>query len=121
MLDRLRAVVSDRYRIERELARGGMATVFLAEDHKHHRPVAIKVLDPELSALLGAERFTREIEVIAGLQHPNILTLLDSGVGAGLLYYVMPYVPGESLRTKLDRERQLAVDDVVRLGSEIAQ
>src|SRR5262245_13963555 len=97
-----------------------MATVFLAEDLKHRRRVAIKVLDPELTALLGPERFLREIEIAARLHHPHILTLLDSGEAQGLLYYVMPYVEGESLRQRLDRERQLPVEEALRLTREVA-
>ena len=96
--DRLSAALSDRYTIERELGAGGMATVYLAEDLKHHRKVAIKVLHPELSAVLGPERFLKEIELTANLQHPHILPLFDSGAADGLLYYVMPYVEGETLR-----------------------
>src|SRR3954462_11925392 len=95
---RLSTAIADRYRIERELGRGGMATVYLAEDLKHHRKVAIKVLHPELAAALGPDRFLREIEIAARLQHPHILPLLDSGQADGFLYYVMPFVKGESLR-----------------------
>src|SRR6476646_9028266 len=100
-LEQLAAALGDRYRIERELGHGGMAVVFLAEDLKHHRRVAIKVLKPELSAVLGAERFAREIEIAATLQHPHILPLFDSGQVGGLFYYVMPFVDGESLRQRL--------------------
>src|SRR5262245_5589627 len=107
----LRAVLADRYRIERELGRGGMATVYLAEDRRHGRRVAIKVLDPELAAAIGPQRFLREIEVTARLQHPHILPLLDSGEAAGLLFYVTPYVEGESLRTHIDRARQLPIEE----------
>src|SRR5687767_8117771 len=96
-IDRLRAVLDKRYTIEKEVGAGGMATVYLAEDSRHHRKVAIKVLRPELSASLGAQRFHREIEVAAQLQHPHILPLLDSGEAEGFLYYVMPFVEGESL------------------------
>jgi eukaryotic-like serine/threonine-protein kinase len=120
LLERLRAALADSYRIERELGRGGTATVFLAQDLRHHRPVAIKVLDPELAAVLGPDRFVREIEIAARLQHPHILTMLASGAVDGLLYYVMPYVEGESLRTRLDREHQLPVEDALRLASEVA-
>jgi serine/threonine-protein kinase len=120
LAERLRVPLAGRYRIEREQGRGGMATVFLAEDLKHHRPVAIKVLDPDLAAVIGPKRFLREIEVAARLQHPHILPLLDSGDADGLLYYVMPYVAGESLRTRLDRERQLPVEDALQLGGEVA-
>jgi tetratricopeptide (TPR) repeat protein len=118
---RVRALLDGRYRIEREIGRGGMATVYLGEDQKHHRSVAIKVLDPDLSAMLGPERFRQEIAFAARLQHPHILTLLDSGAGDGLLYYVMPYVEGESLRSRLDRERQLSVDEALRLTEEVAR
>ena len=103
-LPRLSAALAGRYAIHRELGRGGMATVFLAEDLKHHRRVAIKVLQPELAVLLGPHRFLREIDIAARLQHPHILTILDSGDAGGLLYYVMPYVAGESLRERLSRE-----------------
>ncbi len=119
-LESLRSALADRYRFERELGRGGMATVFLAEDLKHHRRVAIKVLHTELTAILGPERFLREIEIGARLQHPHILTLLDSGEAGGLLYYVMPYVEGESLRERLDREKQLPMDEALRLAREVA-
>ena len=95
--DRLATALADRYGIQRELGRGGMATVYLARDVKHDRPVALKVLRPELAAVLGAERFLREIRLTAQLQHPHILTLIDSGEADGFLYYVMPYVEGESL------------------------
>jgi serine/threonine protein kinase/tetratricopeptide (TPR) repeat protein len=118
--ERLKAALSDRYSIEREIGRGGMARVFLAEDLKHHRKVAIKVLHPELSASLGAERFQREIEIAAGLDHPHILKLLDSGQADGLLYYVMPYVEGESLRERLEREHQLPIEEAVRIAREVA-
>ncbi|MGE5729518.1 MAG: serine/threonine-protein kinase, partial [Gemmatimonas sp.] len=110
----------DRYRFERELGAGGMATVYLAEDVRHHRPVAIKVLHPELSAILGPERFLKEIELTASLQHPHILPLFDSGSADGLLYYVMPLVEGETLRARLERERQLPVADAVQIASEVA-
>ncbi len=110
----------DRYRLERELGRGGMATVYLAEDLKHHRKVAIKVLRPELAAVIGAERFVREIRTVAGLQHPHILGLIDSGEVQGTAYYVMPFVEGESLRDRLVREKQLPIPDAVRIASEVA-
>jgi serine/threonine-protein kinase len=119
-LDRLEETLSDRYRVERELGAGGMATVYLAEDLKHRRRVAIKVLRPELAAVIGAERFLREIETIAGLQHPHILGLIDSGEVGGTAYYVMPYVDGESLRDRLNREKQLPIGDAVRIASEVA-
>ena len=114
------AALADRYRIERELGRGGMATVYLAEDERHHRKVAIKVLHPELAAILGPERFLKEIELTANLQHPHILPLFDSGNAGGHLYYVMPYVEGESLRARLERERQLPIADAVRIATEVA-
>jgi len=117
---RLSAVLADRYRIERELGQGGMATVYLAEDLKHHRKVAIKVLKPELAAALGGERFLREIETTANLRHPHILPLYDSGEADGLLFYVMPLVEGESLRDRLNREKQLPIDDALRITREVA-
>ena len=120
LLDSLRRALADRYSVERELGRGGMATVFLAEDVKHHRPVAIKVLHAELTAALGAERFLREIEIAARLQHPHIVPLYDSGAAAGALYYVMPFVEGESLRDRLTREKQLPLEDALRIASEVA-
>ncbi|MBA2291773.1 MAG: protein kinase [Gemmatimonadales bacterium] len=119
-LTRLTAALADRYRIERELGQGGMATVYLAEDIKHERKVAIKVLRPELAAVIGAERFLREIKTIATLQHPHILGLIDSGEVNGTAFYVMPFVEGESLRDRLDREKQLPVGDAVRLATEVA-
>jgi Tol biopolymer transport system component len=118
--DRLAAALADRYRIERELGEGGMATVYLAEDLKHNRKVAIKVLKPELAAVLGADRFLQEIATTAALQHPNILPLFDSGTADGFLYYVMPYVEGESLRDRLNREKQLPVQEAVDLTAEVA-
>jgi len=117
---RLIAALADRYRIERELGAGGMATVYLAEDLKHHRRVAVKVLRPELAAALGHERFLREIEISAGLSHPHILPLHDSGEAGGFLYYVMPYVEGESLRGRLDREKQLPLDEALALTRQVA-
>ena len=120
-VDRLNAALQGRYRIEREIGEGGMATVYLADDLKHERKVALKVLKPELAAVIGAERFLAEIETTANLQHPHILPLHDSGVADGLLFYVMPYVEGESLREKLDRERQLSVDEALRLTTDIAE
>jgi Tol biopolymer transport system component/tRNA A-37 threonylcarbamoyl transferase component Bud32 len=120
-LARLAAALADRYRIERELGEGGMATVYLAEDLKHHRRVAIKVLKPELAAVVGPERFLAEIRTTANLQHPGILPLHDSGKVDSLLYYVMPYVEGESLRDRLDREHQLPVDESVRIATEVAE
>src|SRR4030042_594892 len=118
--ERLSSALSDRYRIERELGQGGMATVYLAHDLKHDRQVAIKVLRPELAAVVGAERFLAEIRVTANLQHPHILPLHDSGEAAGSVFYVMPYVEGESLRDRLTREKQLPVEDALRISSEMA-
>jgi len=120
VLDRLRASLADRYFIEREIGRGGMATVYLAHDLKHDRTVAFKVLAPDLAATVGTDRFLREIKTAAKLAHPHILPLIDSGRADGLLYYVMPHVEGESLRARLDREGRLAVDDAVRITREIA-
>ena len=118
--DRLVAALADRYRIERELGAGGMATVYLAEDLKHDRKVAIKVLKPELAAVLGAERFVVEIKTTAALSHPHILPLFDSGEAGGFLYYVMPYIEGETIRDRLNRETQFSVDEAVRITREIA-
>jgi serine/threonine-protein kinase len=120
LLAHLQAALADRYTLERELGRGGMAVVYLARDLKHHRQVAIKVLRPELGAVLGAERFLREIEVAAGLSHPHILPLHDSGETDGFLYYVMPYVAGESLRDRLTREQQLPLEDALQIAREVA-
>jgi serine/threonine-protein kinase len=116
----LTAALADRYRIERELGAGGMATVYLAQDLKHDRQVAIKVLRPELAAVIGADRFLAEIKTTAHLQHPHILPLFDSGVAEGFLYYVMPVVEGESLRDRLEREKQLPIPDAVRIAIEVA-
>jgi hypothetical protein len=118
--ERVAAALADRYTIERELGAGGMATVYLAADLKHDRQVAIKVLKPELAAVLGAERFVQEIKTTAALQHPHILPLFDSGSADGFLYYVMPYIQGETLRTKLDREKQLGIDEAVKITTEVA-
>ena len=120
VLPRLTTALESRYRVSREIGVGGMATVYLAHDLRHERDVAIKVLHPDLAAALGAERFLAEIKTTAKLQHPHILALLDSGEAGGLLYYVMPYVSGESLRARLERETQLAVDDAVRIAREVA-
>ena len=117
---RLSTALADRYRIERELGQGGMATVYLAEDLKHHRKVAIKILRPELAAVVGADRFVREIETTAALQHPHILGLIDSGKVNGTAYYVMPFVEGESLRDRITREKQLPLDDALRIAREVA-
>jgi serine/threonine-protein kinase len=120
-LERLRAALGERYRIDRIAGRGGMSTVVLGHDLRHDRPVAIKVLAPDLGAMLGGERFTREIAFAARLQHPHILTLLDSGAADGLLWYVMPWVEGESLRVKIEREGRLGVEETVRLGAQVAR
>ncbi len=117
---RLQPSLDGRYSIERELGAGGMATVYLAEDLKHHRKVAIKVLHAELSAMLGPDRFLKEIELTASLQHPHILPLFDSGSADGLLFYVMPYVDGETLRGRLDRDKQLPIAQAVRIAEEAA-
>ena len=117
--DRINAGLAGRYRIERELGEGGMATVYLADDLKHHRKVALKVLRPELAAVVGAARFLSEIETTANLQHPHILPLFDSGEADGFLFYVMPYVEGESLRERLDRERQLPIQEAVRIATSV--
>src|SRR5687767_685161 len=120
MNDRLTSALAGRYRVERELGAGGMATVYLAQDLKHDRKVAVKVLKPELAAVLGAERFVAEIKTTAALQHPHILPLFDSGTTEGFLYYVMPFIDGETLRAKLDRETQLGVDESVRIATNVA-
>ena len=121
MLERLEPGLRERYRIEREIGRGGMAVVYLASDLKHDRPVAVKVFRPEMGAQLGGERFLREIRLTAQLQHPGILALHDSGEVDGLFYYVMPFVEGESLRERLARERQLPISDTVRIATEVAE
>jgi serine/threonine-protein kinase len=118
--DRLSTALAGRYRVERELGAGGMATVYLAEDVKHSRKVAIKVLKPELAAVIGADRFLTEIKTTANLQHPHILPLFDSGEADSYLFYVMPFIEGESLRDRLDRERQLGVDEAVRIARDVA-
>ncbi len=119
-LERLRSALANRYTVVREIGRGGMATVYLAQDLKHPRQVALKVLRPEVAGALGADRFLKEIELAARLQHPHILGLLDSGTAGDVLYYVMPYVEGESLRHRLDRESQLSVDAAVTIAREVA-
>src|SRR2546425_8644673 len=116
---RVADALAGRYRIEREPGAGGMATVYLAFDVKHHRQVAVKVLRPELAAALGGDRFTREIETAAKFQHPHVLPLLDSGEASGFLYYVMPYVEGESLRDRLARHGELPIHDAVKILIEI--
>jgi serine/threonine-protein kinase len=120
LLGRVKQALADRYDVQIELGRGGMALVYLAEDIKHRRQVAIKVLRPEITGSIGAERFLREIEISARLSHPNILTLIDSGEADSLLFYVMPYVEGESLRDRMTRENQLPVDEALRITREIA-
>jgi len=117
---RLQAALTDRYALERELGRGGMATVYLAQDLKHHRKVAIKVLRPELAAALGPERFLREINTAARLNHPHILPLHDSGEADEFLYYVMPYVEGATLRERLAREGQLPLAESLQIAREVA-
>src|SRR5687767_7789976 len=117
---KLQESLSERYDIKREIGAGGMATVYLAQDLRHDRPVALKLLNPELGAVLGVERFLAEIRVTANLQHPNLLPLFDSGAADGLLYYVMPFVEGESLRARLEREKQLPIDEAVRITVSIA-
>jgi serine/threonine-protein kinase len=120
LLDRLKSALSGRYAITRELGRGGMATVYLAEDLRHRRSVAVKVLEPDLAHAIGSSRFLREIEIAARLSHPNILPLHDSGEADGLLYYVMPFVEGETLRDWLNREKQLPLEDALRIVHEVA-
>ncbi len=119
-IERLKAALADRDTIERELGAGGMANVYLAHDLKHDRKVAVKVLRPELAAVLGAERFLQEIKTTANLQHPHILPLHDSGDADGFLYYVMPFIDGETLRDKLNRETQLGIDEAVSITTAIA-
>ncbi|HXF95323.1 MAG TPA: serine/threonine-protein kinase, partial [Gemmatimonadales bacterium] len=116
----LNAALADRYVIDRELGRGGMATVYLARDRKHERFVALKTLRPEIALALGRERFLREIKLAARLQHPNVLPVFDSGDAGGTLYYVMPFVEGESLRDRLDREVQLPLEDALQIAREVA-
>src|SRR5437016_14518712 len=111
----LTSALAGRYSVECEIGAGGTATVYLATDLRHNRKVALKVLNPDLGAVLGVERFLSEIQVTANLQHPNLLPLFDSGEANGLLFYVMPYVEGESLRARLQREKQLPVDDAVHI------
>ncbi len=117
---RLSTALADRYQLERHLGEGGMATVYLAEDLRHKRKVAVKVLRPELAAVLGAERFLQEITTTANLQHPHILPLFDSGEADSFLYYVMPFIDGETLREKLNRETQLGIDEAVGITTAIA-
>jgi serine/threonine-protein kinase len=117
--DRLAEALSDRYTLEREVGAGGMATVFLARDIKHDRAVALKVLRPELSSAMGTDRFPREIRLVASFNHPHILSLYDSGESDGFLYYVMPFVEGETLADRLKREHQLPITDTVRILGEV--
>ncbi len=119
-MERLSAALADRYAIEGELGAGGMATVYLAHDIKHDRMVALKLLRPELAAMIGAERFLNEIKVTANLQHPHILPLHDSGEADSFLYYVMPFVEGDTLRDKIDREKQLGIEDAIELTRAVA-
>src|SRR5213076_1754455 len=109
--ERLEAALAEHYAIDRQLGAGGMATVYVARDLKHDRHVAVKVLRPELAAVLGADRFVVEIRTTAALQHPHILPLFDSGTAGGFLYYVMPFIEGETLRSKLDRDTQLGIEE----------
>src|SRR5918994_621058 len=120
LLSRLQGALADRYRIEGEIGAGGMATVYLAQDLRHDRKVALKLLRPELSAVIGAERFLAEIKLTANLQHPHILPLFDSGEADSHLFYVMPFIDGESLRDRLNREKQLPVDEALRITREAA-
>src|SRR2546422_6594670 len=117
---RLTAALAGRYRVDRELGRGGMATVYLARDLRHNRGVAVKVLRPDIAGAIGADRFLHEIEIAAQLSHPHILPLYDSGEADGLLYYVMPFVEGESLRDRLEREGQLPLEDALQITREVA-
>jgi len=119
-IDALRLALADRYRIERELGAGGMATVYLARDLRHDRDVAIKVMHPEIAQSLGAERFLREIAMTANLRHPHILPLYDSGNANGVLFYVMPFIDGGSLRDRLKRDRQLPIDEALTIAREVA-
>src|SRR5512141_3054335 len=116
---KLTTALAGRYAIERELGAGGMATVYLAKDLKHEREVALKVLRPELGAVLGADRFLAEIKITAKLDHPHILTLIDSGAADGLLYSVLPYVRGESLRDRLNREKQLGLEQALSIAKQV--
>jgi Tol biopolymer transport system component len=120
LIARLQEALADRYRLDRELGQGGMATVYLAQDLRHDRKVALKVLRPELAAILGGDRFLQEIKTTANLQHPHILPLHDSGEAGGSVFYVMPYVEGETLRDRMNREKQLPVDDAIRIAREVA-
>ncbi|MEP6705738.1 MAG: protein kinase, partial [Acidobacteriota bacterium] len=116
----LREALADRYTIDREIGRGGMASVYLAQDVRHGRPVALKLLHRELGAAIGAERFLREIQMVARLRHPHIVPLYDSGEAAGRLYYVMPYVKGESMSQRIARAGPFAPDEAIRIVREVA-
>ena len=118
--EQLKAALSERYTIESELGRGGMAIVYRAKDTRHDRDVAIKVLRPEFTASIGVDRFLREVEIAAKLTHPHVLSLHDSGRASGFLYYVMPFVSGGSLRDRMNKEKQLPVEDALRITSEVA-
>lgn len=118
--ERLTSALADRYRVDDELGAGGMATVYRATDLKHDRTVALKVLRPELAAVLGGDRFLQEIRIAARLDHPHILALIDSGSADGFLYYVLPYVRGESLRQRLIREKQLGIEEALAITSQVA-
>ena len=120
-ITKLNTALEGRYEIERELGEGGMATVYLADDLKHNRKVALKVLKPELAAVVGAERFLAEITTTANLTHPHILPLFDSGEADSFLFYVMPHIEGESLRERIDREKQLPVDEAVKIATDLAE
>src|SRR5438132_669445 len=120
LLRRLQAALADRYDLDREVGRGGMATVYLAQDVRHHRSVAVKVLHPELALSLGSDRFLREIQIAARLQHPHIVPLYDSGQAGEFLYYVMPFVDGESLRQRLERERHLPLEEALKIARAVA-
>jgi serine/threonine-protein kinase len=120
VVGQLNAALTGRYSVEREIGRGGMATVYLARDVRHSRPVAVKVLHPELAISLGTDRFLREIQIAARLQHSHIVPLYDSGRAGDFLFYVMPYIEGESLRQRLDRERRLPFDEALQLARAVA-
>src|SRR5215216_1930678 len=120
MLEKLKKALADRYTIAKEIGRGGMATVYLAEDFRHGRDVAVKVLHPDLASALGTDRFLREIRLVARLNHPHILPLFDSGEAGGFLYYVMPFIDGGTLRAKLNRETQLGIEESVRIATQVA-
>jgi serine/threonine-protein kinase len=120
LLSELRDALPERYQVDRQIGQGGMATVFVARDTRYGRNVAVKVLNPDLASSLGAERFEREIQILGRLNHPHILSVLDSGESHGLLYYVMPFVEGESLRDRLDRDGQLPIDEAIAITCDVA-